>query len=468
MRLMRFTYGIIHVPGKDLVVADTLSRAPLKVLTDTQCQYEAEAYVDCILESLPASEKRLQEIRVAQEDDDVCRDVMEFCHEGWPEKHKLSGILKPYWEVRGQLAVQRGLLMKGSRIVIPSAMRRDMLDKIHQGHQGVSKCRERAKQSIWWPGLSTQLQELVSRCTICAKTRTNRAEPMMPSKLPERPWQKLGMDLFELKGKPYLLVVDYFSRYVEIVKLTSTTSSAIIDHLKSLFARHGIPETVRADNGPQFKAASFARFADEYGFTRTTSSPHYQQSNGEAERLVQTVKNLLVKAEDPYLALLAYRATPLSNGCSPAELLMGRKLRTTLPTVPSELEPKWPDFDLLRKKDNELKAAQKANYDSHHGARHLTTLQEGDHVWLPDMQTEGTVTSPAATPRSYHVQTPRGTLRRNRRHLVPTMVNDANPPGSPEPDQDASGLGNEPPSPQARPQRARRPPTYLADFEVNT
>ncbi len=121
-----------------------------------------------------------------------------------------------------------------------------------------------------------------------------------------------------------LLVVDYYSRYVEIAHL-SQKSSNVIEHFKSIFARHGIPETVITDNGPQFVVQKFADFATAYKFKHVTSSPRFPQSNGEAERAVQTIKNLLKKASDPYIALLAYRATPLQNGYSPAQLLMGRR-----------------------------------------------------------------------------------------------------------------------------------------------
>ena len=136
--------------------------------------------------------------------------------------------------------------------------------------------------------------------------------------------------MFEWKKTEYLLVVDYYSRFIEVSKLTSTTAS-VITHLKSIFARHGIPQVVVSDNGPQYSAAAFSEFSKEYAFEHCTSSPKFPQANGEAERAVKTVKQLLEKNSDPYLAMLAYRSTPLENGYSPVEQLMGRKLRTTLP-----------------------------------------------------------------------------------------------------------------------------------------
>ena len=158
---------------------------------------------------------------------------------------------------------------------------------------------------------------------------------------------KIGMDLLEWKGSSYLVIVDYYSRYIELVSLTS---SSTINHLKSIFARHGVPETVMSDNGPQYTAAVFKEFAKEYSFTHVTSSPKFPQSNGAVERAVKTVKGLLNKNEDPYLALISYRSTPLENGYSPAELLMSRKIQTPLPILPSQLKPKLPKIKQLRKR----------------------------------------------------------------------------------------------------------------------
>ncbi len=129
------------------------------------------------------------------------------------------------------------------------------------------------------------------------------------------------------------MIVDYFSRFIEIARLKQLTADEVITHAKSIFARHGIPESVVSDNGPQYSSEAFKQFAKDFQFEHLTSSPYFPQSNGEAERAVQTIKNLLRKKGDPYLALLAYRATPLEAGYSPSELLMSRKLRTTIPTT---------------------------------------------------------------------------------------------------------------------------------------
>ena len=109
-----------------------------------------------------------------------------------------------------------GLLLKDTRLVIPIAMRKDVLAQLHEGHQGVEKCKSCARQSVWWPGLNQQINKMVLNYRAYIQERQNRKETLMPSECPERPWQMFGADLFLLGSKTYLLVVDYFSRYVEI------------------------------------------------------------------------------------------------------------------------------------------------------------------------------------------------------------------------------------------------------------
>ncbi|XP_037504970.1 uncharacterized protein LOC119381052 [Rhipicephalus sanguineus] len=177
------------------------------------------------------------------------------------------------------------------------------------------------------------------------------------------------MDLFHLNGQTFLLVVDYYSRFPEVVTLRSTTARAVIDALKSIFARHGIPQGVRSDNGPPFSSQEFAAFAASYGFNHATSSPHYAQSNGEAERM---------------------------------------------------LRPNWQPRKDVVAKDVAYKRKQTDDYNRHHGARDLPPLQTGQRVWVRPDQVQATVLSPGQRPRSYVVETDQGgVLQRNRRHLVP-------------------------------------------------
>ena len=140
--------------------------------------------------------------------------------------------------------------------------------------------------------------------------------------IPSRPWQKIGSDLFDWNGKPHLIVVDYYSRYPEVAELGDTKAQTIINKTKSIFSRHGIPETVVSDNGPQYSSEEYRYFAKDYNFCHNTISPRYPQSGGLHEKTVQTMKNILKKCkangEDPYLALLDYRNTPI-DGVTPGK-----------------------------------------------------------------------------------------------------------------------------------------------------
>ena len=209
------------------------------------------------------------------------------------QRSTVSSQLKPYWKWRGQLTTHINLLLYGTRIVIPLSMQQEILQKLHEGHQGIQRCRLRAKTSVWWPGISKQISDAIKRCSICVRESSHRREPLIPSKLPDYPWQKIGTNLFYLKKSNYILIIDYFSRFMEVIKLKSTTSQSIIEALRSVFSHYGIPEIVISDNGPQYSSNEFDTFAKKYNFHHVTSSPLFPQSNGQVEQAVQTVKRLL-------------------------------------------------------------------------------------------------------------------------------------------------------------------------------
>lgn len=421
MRMMRYSYKIFYSPGKDLVIADTLSRKPLPCEETSELEEEMSAYIHLVNSNIPITDTYLAKIIEEQNQDPICTALVEYTTKGWPSKNKVVPKLQAYWSVKDELSINDNLLMRGTRLLIPESLQKQVLEKIHEGHQGITKCRARAREAVWWPGISTQIEFAVRSCPQCVQHSNNSHEPMIASEFPSRAWQIVAMDLFKLEQQWYLVVTDYYSRYFEIAELSSLKSRAIINHCKSIFSRHGIPETVRSDNGPQFGTLDFSefkQFSESYGFKLITSSPKYSQSNGFAEAAVKIAKLRLKKSEDPFLALLAYRTTPLANGLSPAELLMNRKLRSTLPLSPQQLD-KVPDKSSIQEKEKKAKEKQKRNFNQRHRCRDLSPLQPGDPVWIIDMRIHGKIVREAEEPRSYIIQTARGILRRNRWHLVP-------------------------------------------------
>ncbi|XP_064469720.1 uncharacterized protein K02A2.6-like [Ornithodoros turicata] len=383
LRLMRYDYDITYVPGKSLVTADALSRPPLRDLATGLIVDDATSYVQVAIDMIPASDKMLSRIREAQKHDTVCRALREYCEYGRPPDSMLQQELQRYHEYTPRLSVSEDLLLCGQRIVIPTSLRAEILCHIHEGHQGISWCREKAKDCVWWPGLSKELADIVKPCPVCQEYTIQPSEPMVPTETPLLPWDKVAVDLFHLGGKEYVLVVDYRSRFPEVSQLTDDWSSrAVILRLKSIFARHGIPREVVTDNGPQFSGEEFKRFAQLYGFIHTTTSPSFPQANGQVERTVRTVKLLIQMSDDPHLALLNYRNTPAFSGRSPAQILMGRRLRSSVPQHPLQLlpareEPRWDE------KNKHKKEKQKRTFDRRHRARGLPPLENDDVVWLP-------------------------------------------------------------------------------------
>ncbi|XP_032233029.2 uncharacterized protein K02A2.6-like [Nematostella vectensis] len=250
---------------------------------------------------------------------------------------------------------------------------------------------------------------------------------MKGTDFPERPWSKLGADFFQYEGRHYLHIIYYYSRDIEIYLVSkNVTACDTVNKMKNAFSRHGIPDILVTDNGPQFASAEFNKFAATWGFDHITSSPRYAQSNGESEGAVETIKNFLKKCDDEYLALLSYRNTPLHNGYSPSQLSMGRKLKTRVPCHPDELKPQLPDNDVVRRKEREHRRQMREDYDRRHRVAEGEKLAEGDRVWIPDLKTEGTIIRPHETPRSVVIQTPKGLRRRNRRQVRRAL-------GSPQP-----------------------------------
>ena len=441
MRFARYAPTAVYIPGRKLVVADLLSRQPLQQQAggdDGALLSDVDAHVAYVASHLPASTDMLETIQMRQQEDPQIRRVIHYTLHGWPEDEDLTE-LQDYYAVRGQFSVLGvSLLMFNGRLVIPECLRAQMLERIHDdGHMSLTKSRERAHTSVWWPRLGPDLKVWVESCVFCqTHRRAQHAEPMVSRGLPERPWLKVGADLCQYGSQMYLVVVDYYSRWIEIEHLRATTSAQVINHMKSLFARWDIPEEVRSDGGPQFVSAEFADFARQYGFAHTLSDPYCPQGNGAAERAVQTSKRIM-EQQDPYIALMAYRTTPQEvTGHTPAQLIMGRNIRSRLPVTKAHLEPRWPDMASVARRADAAKRRSTENFNKRHGARPLPALAPGDVLtrlpgerqWTDRQRLVG-----RAGDRTYYL--------RNRRHLQHVDLPGVAPSrGEPE-DRDRRGSG---------------------------
>ena len=255
---------------------------------------------------------------------------------------------------------------------------------------------------------------MVKTCPDCAQNRKARVEPVKGPAFPNDPGPGSLQTFSSIMANSFFL--DYYSRDVELALISNkATAAETVSRMKKVFSRHGIPDIVVTDNGPQFAADEFASFAQSWGFEHVTSSPHYAQANGEVERAVQTIKNLMKKCDDEYLGLLMYRNTPLPNGFSPSQLSMGRRLKTRVPCHPDTLLPQTPDGNILKRREKEYREKMKNDYDRRHHVVTPENLSSGDKVWIPDQQKEGTVIEPHEAPRSLIIKTSDGgTIRRNR------------------------------------------------------
>ena len=290
-------------------------------------QSDVACYVAGVVGGIPASESKMDMIKMATASDANLQSVIKFIHAGWPEHiSKVPVSIREYVQVKAELSEHNGLVLRGCRIVVPQPMRKEILQKIHEGHQGLAKCRERARSSVWWPGLSTEISSLVTSCQVCHELkRTQQKEHLIATPLPDRPWKRIAMDLCEYNHQNYLIISDYYSRFIEILHMPSTTSTQVILKLKAIFARFGVPDEMVSDNGPQFSSSEFQEFAKQLDFRHCTSSPHHPQGNGHAERAVQTAKKILKQA-DPVMAPDDLQVHPvLLHRLQPCRAVNGKK-----------------------------------------------------------------------------------------------------------------------------------------------
>ena len=325
-----------------------------------------------ITKQLPARSDSLQQLGVATQADDELAILKHTIMQGWPKNIKQVPLeLQPYWTFREELTIEDGLILKGTRIVIPNKQQQAILKQLHEDHLGLNKCKLRAKETVYWPRLNTELENLVLNCELCLKYSTAKCklEPSLTlgQEIPLYPWTKLATDIFHFEGASYLLIVDYTSGYPVVCKLTSMTGQHVASQFRLICSEYGWPETIVSDNGPCYTSEIFTNLMSEYNVNHITSSPHYPQSNGLAEKICADCEELVSQSkkegQDLHKCLMVYRNTPLSSSLqSPMQILASRSARSNLPMSNAARKQKGLDCRHLRTKS---KNEQVPSHDLH-------------------------------------------------------------------------------------------------------
>jgi len=309
---------------------------------------------------------------------------------------------------------------------VPETLKNEMLKLIHYNHQGVTKSQLRARECLYWHNINVDIENYVLSSDTCLNFRqTIPKEPLIPTQIPEKPWMTVGTDVLTFKEKNYLILIDYFSKFIEVGPLPKLDSASTIHMLKAIFARHGIPDTLRTDNGTNYSSKLFKQFTDSWDIKHVTSSPTYARSNGMVERCIKSFKHMMKKAEyddkDFYLCLLEYRTTHVAHNIpSPSEILFNRQINSLLPKFCIGDK----DIKLNRIRENSEKRQQKQKIDHDKTSKERNVIfnredqvrvqNESDSEW-----SSGRIIDVSDKPRTYTVKLDNGSVvERNRKFLV--------------------------------------------------
>ncbi|UYV64811.1 K02A2.6-like [Cordylochernes scorpioides] len=426
MKLIAFDFKLQYKPGKYLIVADTLSRDthPMDELPTPFLEDKRMVKMVCV----NISDEKLVAMQKDTREDPALVKVIDYVIEGWPIcKKDVDEDAKVFFDFRHRLYLWNDLLCIGSAIVIPKTQRNNMLNLLHQSHQGISAIQGLARESLFWPRMSIDIAEKVKNCEICQKYQKSKIrQPLKPFPVPDYPWQTVSLDIFYIQKKPHLLVVDRYSGYPEVFALDPPTAINVKNKLRETFARFGIPETMMSDNGPPFRSEIMTDFCIRWGIKQLFSSPHLHRSNGLAERNIQTIKNQLIKCRDegsdPYLAILAYRNTPKNDLPSPAQLCLSRSLRCQIPRITPLYRPYQTNWRSIENAKRKRRSSMKEHYDRN--SKSYPKVNVGEDAWCQmhprETWTPVKISALADSPQSFEVVTPSGNrLIRNQQFIRP-------------------------------------------------
>lgn len=374
LTLSAYQYSIEYKAGSDNANADAFSRLPLP---DTPHHTGFPPETVFLMDRLSQAPVTAKQIKLWTERDPVLSQVKRWVMQGWPDTVEQEGF-KPYVKRKLELSVLDGCLLWGSRVIVPPPGRAQVMDELHEAHPGVSRMKSLARSFVWWPGMDCALEEKVKVCSQCqSNLKMPAAAPLHPWQWPSCPWSRLHLDFAgPFMGRMFLVLVDAHSKWLEAHIMSNITAPTTTDTLRSIFATHGLPDTIVTDNGPTFTSEVFKEFMDRNGIRHVCTAPYHPASNGLAERAVETFKEGLRKMSGQSLEtklarfLFQYRITPhTTTGVSPAEMLLGRRPK-------SHLDLLQPD---IRARVARYQEEQKARRDQHAKERHF---HPGDRVYV--------------------------------------------------------------------------------------
>ena len=442
LMLSQFDYSIEYRRTADHANADVLSRLPTKTdsLFDGE-ESEDDSEMVCAITEIsekvePGNQSSLMRYT---EKDPVLSSVLRFTREGWPPKNGDEGSdMQRYRQIADSLSICHGCLMFGNRVVIPSAIRHQVLEHLHLGHFGMHRMKQLARTAVYWPNINEDIEATCRHCVPCGEHQNKPPKPAVhPWMLPEKPWSRLHLDhAINFMGCNWLVLTDAYSKYPCIHMTHALTAKATTEILEEDFAHFGYPHTIVTDNAALFLSKEFKLWCNERGITHLTGAPYHPATNGSAERLVQTFKQAIRKSRLPPRRalqefLMQYRRTPTSNGYSPSEMLNSRQLRTKIDTLlPSPVHIAQGKQSRQASKDQEKETVAKLSHSFNIGdpvyALYFGPRRDQEPRWVPAVITKRKGT------RTFNVRVwPRGPCW--RRHLEQLqrryVTDDDNEPG---------------------------------------
>lgn len=483
LRLQAYDYEISYEPGSSNL-ADSLSR--LSVCSPKAFDAQTDSYVRQLVDHSIPDAVVLDDVIEATKDDAVLQELMNALEtDTWPES------VRGYKQFKTELHTAAGIVMRGDRLVIPEPLRAQIIACAHDGHPGMTVMKRRLRQKVWWLKMDQQVEKFVKSCNLCTMvSSTGPPEPMQRTRMPTKAWSEIAIDFLGPlpNGCNLLVLIDYFSRFVEVIIMKQTTAELTVKALFETFSRFGVPDVLRSDHGPQFVSDSMKRFCKEFGILQQRTTPYWPQANGEVERMNNTIlKRLRISQEtqgadwrwDLRNFLLMYNSTPhTTTGVAPSMLMFGRILRDKLPSATGGARQMT---EGIRDRDWSMKLQAAESTDRRRKARE-STLKVGDIVIAKRTTKEHKLSSNFGS-ELFEVISLSGseveirsklsgkTYYRNVSHIKPVVLkttenvevqedNDDNCPA----DVNRQDMGNQMDNTKTRDRREPRPPRYLNDY----